>query len=404
MPRHTISRAGLVATAAFLTALAACDTGSRHDGPASASTPPSPGSVNVLKTPPSGTGSIPAAISPGGSPSAATPSTGPTSPPGPTPGSAGTATAPGAGAASAPGAGAPPATAAAPSPAAPPSGPQLFGTIPHDPETGFDGSLYFVGERLVPGSIISVAVNGIPTKVLPATFVSSELLSTYVYLTVPATYTFTALAPDGSASTPIDVVVPDGGAAALFGLEDPEIQLVFPPSLDTSFAGTVWLIGDHFMPGSAVTVSVAGVPVLVEPLVFVNDRTVGWVTATPFAGDVTIQVTNPTLRSSGELTLTVGPATPPVGASGPTPQVTGPSSVASPFLGAVHLIGAGIVPGAVAELRPRGGGAAVATSPLVWLSTSEAHWMLVYPQPGAFEMRVVNPGGAASPWRPFEVR
>ena len=48
--------------------------------------------------------------------------------------------------------------------------PQLWGTIPPDPTTGFNGSLYLIGERLEPGSVIAVDVNGVPTKVLPATF------------------------------------------------------------------------------------------------------------------------------------------------------------------------------------------------------------------------------------------
>lgn len=36
--------------------------------------------------------------------------------------------------------------------------------------------LYFVGERLVPGSILEVVVNGVPVKVLPAMFHSSEVM------------------------------------------------------------------------------------------------------------------------------------------------------------------------------------------------------------------------------------
>jgi hypothetical protein len=41
---------------------------------------------------------------------------------------------------------------------------------------------------------------------------------------------------------------------------------------------------------------------------------------------------------------------------------------------------------------------------LVRVSSAEAWWTLVYPAQGPYEMRVVNPGGAASPWTPFDVR
>jgi hypothetical protein len=38
------------------------------------------------------------------------------------------------------------------------------------------------------------------------------------------------------------------------------------------------------------------------------------------------------------------------------------------------------------------------------VSTAEAWWMLLYPQAGAYEARVVNPDGQATPWRSFDVR
>ena len=52
-----------------------------------------------------------------------------------------------------------------------------------------------------------VRVNGIPTKLLPAMFHSSEILSVYVYFTVAADYEFVALAPTGERSTPAQVQV-----------------------------------------------------------------------------------------------------------------------------------------------------------------------------------------------------
>jgi len=278
----------------------------------------------------------------------------------------------------------------------------LHGTIPPDPTTGFDGLLYFVGERLAPGSVMHVAVNGVPTKVLPAVFHSAETLGAYVYLTVAADYTFTAVAPDGTTSAPVQLTVPNGGPAALTGLNPPEVHMAFPPSLDTSFSGTVWLHGDQFMPGCVVTALQPGLPPYAVPAVYLNERTIGWVTATPLAGDVTLQVTNPTLMSSRTFTLTVG-SPPAAGPGGAAPQVSHPGQVASPFVGTVHLVGAGILPGAWAELRDSTTGRA-ATTPLIRVSPNEAWWTLVYPQPGAYEVRFVNPGGAASPWTAFDVR
>ena len=53
-----------------------------------------------------------------------------------------------------------PATPAAPAPtpaapAAPVTTPTLYGTIPADPTTGFGGTLYLSGERLIPGSYVA---------------------------------------------------------------------------------------------------------------------------------------------------------------------------------------------------------------------------------------------------------
>lgn len=309
----------------------------------------------------------------------------------------------GSGAASAPGASVAPAgSAAAPAPATPvaPTGPALHGLIPPDPTTGFNGSLYFVGERLAPGSSLLVSVNGIPTKVLPAAFHGSDLLSTWVHLTVPADYEFAALAPDGTTSTPVRVTVPNGGPAVNLGLSTPDVQMGFPTRLEVGFAGVVWLMGRGFVPGAVVTVQQPGLPPQVAPLLFLNERTVGWVPGLLIAGSATVTVTNPTYLSSTPVTFTIGP---PVPAGSATPGVSFPGGVSAPFLGSVHLVGTGIELGAVVEHRPAGGGAAW-TTPLLRISPAEAWWTLLYPAPGRYEARVVNPGGAASPWEPFQVR
>ncbi len=284
---------------------------------------------------------------------------------------------------------------------APSTGAALHGTIPPDPTTGFDGSLFFVGERLAPGSFFLVTVNGVPTKTLPATFYSSELLSTYVYLTVPATYTFQAIAPDGSSSTPVTFTVPNGGVSALLGQNAPSVQMVYPTRLAGSFAGTVWLLGDQFMPGAVATIQQPNLPPMIVPLLVVNERTAGWVVGPLQPGSVTVTVTNPTLLSSTAVTLPVG-ATPP-GAAAATPSAYLAGGVSSPFLGTVTVYGSDLALGAVMELRPVGG-ATVTSTPLVRISSGEAWWTLVYPAAGQYEVRVVNPGGAASSWMSFDVR
>jgi hypothetical protein len=69
----------------------------------------------------------------------------------------------------------------------------------------------------------------------------------------------------------------------------------------------------------------------------------------------------------------------------------------------VHVLGSDLALGATVELRD------VATQAVqetfaVWVSSAEAWWTLVYPPSGDYEVRVVNPGGAASPWSSFQVR
>ena len=76
-------------------------------------------------------------------------------------------------------------------------------------------------------------------------------------------------------STPIQLTVPDGGVNTLLGLNAPDVTLVYPPSLDTSFTGTVWLMGSGFVRGCWATVDSPGLPSYLMPLTFLNERTVG---------------------------------------------------------------------------------------------------------------------------------
>ena len=99
---------------------------------------------------------------------------------------------------------------------------------------------------------------------LPAVFHSSEVLSTYVFLTVAADYEFIAIAPDGTQSTAAFLRVPQGSPAALVGYVQPDVAMVYPPSLDTQFSGTVWLLGQGFMPGCTLSVLRAGVVQQIE--------------------------------------------------------------------------------------------------------------------------------------------
>ena len=384
--------------------LLGCDSGTRENHASQ-----TPGSVNVLAPSSGSTGS-------GSTGSGSTGTTTPGVQPGPSAPAASGSVAP-AGSSSvspAPSAGvsAPTSASATTPPAATSSvasgatttptvtGPQVYGTIPPDPETGFDGTLYLAGEQLAPGSLIAVDVNGVPTKVLPATFYSSELLGVYVNLTVAADYTFTPVAPDGTRAAGVTFTVANGGIQSLLGLTQPDVQMVYPPSLDANFSGTVWFMGRGFVAGCTATLQVGGIPLAIVPLDYLNERTVGLSLPLVNPGDLTITITNPSFLSSTPLILTVGQA-PSTGTA--TPVAYGPGSIASPFVGSVHLNGSDIASGASVELRPLGG-SVFSTTPLVRVSSNEAWWTLVYPAPGAYEARVVNPNGAAGPWWSFDVR
>lgn len=415
MPRTALTAPYAFVALACVLSAAGCNTGSREEpAAATAGVTQTPGSVNVLPGSSAGTSGTttagtstpaPAGVAAASSASSAAAGSSAVASAASASVVAPAASAPAASTASAPSASAPAASATtvAGVTSAPAAQAQIWGTIPPDPTTGFEGTLYLAGERFVPGSIISVEVNGVWTKFLPATFHSSEVLGVYVHLTVAADYAFTAVAPDGSLSTPVTFTVPNGGVPALLGLTAPVLNMVYPPSVDTNYSGTLWLIGDQFMPGSVALVSVAGSFPVPMPLQFINDRTVGLSTATPFAGDITIQVSSPNFLSSQTVTLTVyNAATTPTLSAPLTPSFSAPSAVVSPFVGTVHLSGADFQQGATVEFREVGGGA-ITSTPLIRVSSVEAWWTLTYPTRGNYEVRVVNPGGAAAPWAAFRV-
>jgi hypothetical protein len=353
-----------------------------------------PGAVNVL---PGGTSAAPATSStPAASTSTVSPAPAPSPLPSPSPAPSTSTSTSTIASSTSPGTGTGTGTTAV---APAPTGARLKGTIPASLTTGFDGTLYFAGEGLQPGSVFEVSVNGVFTKFLPATFHASDLLATYVYLTVAADYTFVAIAPDGSRSTPATFTVAAGTPQALVGLTAPDVQMMFPTRLETTTSGVVWLLGDQFMPGAVVTVQQAGLPAFVAPLVVLNERTAGWPVLGLVQGTVTLTVTNPTLLSSTPVTVAVGPA-PPTGA---TPRAMFPPGVVGPFLGSVHVVGGAIEVGAVVEHRLVGATTSTST-PLARVSPAEAWWPLLYPAAGTYEVRVVNPGGAASAWSTFDVR
>jgi hypothetical protein len=279
--------------------------------------------------------------------------------------------------------------------------------VPPNPTTGFGGYLWLVGERIRPGSSVLVSYQGVPIKVLPGLFYSSQVLGVDVFLTIPGDYDFAALAPDGTTSTAVAMTVASGGAQGAFTLEAPSLQMVYPPSFDTSFVGTAWLLGDHFMPGATLLASYAGGPDVVLPLVFVNSQVVGWVGATPQAGDLTLRVENPTLLSSTPVTLKVATAgsSGSGGASGaPAPQLLAPpTSVGAPFLGNLKIYGQAFAVGARVELTDVASGAMTATE-VLYVSPGEVWWELVYPPAGSYQAVLRNPDGQATPGWPFQVQ
>lgn len=290
-----------------------------------------------------------------------------------------------------------PAPVAAPIPA--PTAAAIYGTVPPDPETGFNGLLFFQGERFQPGSTLLVTYQGLPLKVLPLNFDSSQLVSAYVFLTIAGDYEFTVVAPDLTQSPAYPLTIPQGPPPALTNPNDPELHMIFPPTITAGYTGNIWLMGDHFVPGSTLVLHAQGTPAITLPLNFVNSRNLGWITSLPLAGDVTIRVLSPDLRTSNTLQLTIDPN--PVTTTGqfPAPIIAfGPSLVEAPFLGTVRLVGQDYLPGAVLEIKDTVRGT-VTTSLLTFQSSSEVTWMAPYPQPGDYELTVINPDGQRSaPW------
>src|SRR5581483_9336800 len=79
----------------------------------------------------------------------------------------------------------------------------LSGTIPPDPTTSFSGLLFLVGQRMVPGSTIEVDFGGSPVAYLPGVFFSSAVMGVDTVFLAAGDYTFTAIVPDGSTSSPL---------------------------------------------------------------------------------------------------------------------------------------------------------------------------------------------------------
>lgn len=281
--------------------------------------------------------------------------------------------------------------------------PTLKGTIPADPDTNFVGSLFFQGTRIEPGTSVVVGFGGATVAVLPGTVYSSETVGADAFFLAAGDYTFTLLAPTGVTSNAITVTVKAAAANGSWLTETPDVSMLFPPSFDTSFVGTVWIMGDHFVPGAMIHCARAGYPDAWFPLTFVNDRSLFWETATPLAGDMTLSVVNPTTLESTPLTVHVADVTATASSSvpgsvspvGPAPRVLlGPTSCVSPFLGAEKIYGQDFQPGAVVVCVDSSGTAT--TTAAVFLSSDEVWWELVYPLSGTYEVLVRNPDGQST--------
>lgn len=287
---------------------------------------------------------------------------------------------------------------ATPSPTVPASqaGAQLFGSIPADPSTSFSGYIFLAGEFLQPGSQVLLSYQGIPITFLPTRFESSDLLSALVSFNLAGDYRFEAVAPDGSISGGFDLTVPQGSLPGIFNGADPEVQMIYPSNLRQGFVGTMWIMGDNFAPGASLLVQFNNSPAITVPASYVNSRTLAWMTATPLDGDLTIRVINPDLRSSPPTFLTVSPFQASSGQALPAPQIQFMAgSITAPFVGNLRIYGSDILPGAQVEWKDIATGV-VRTSLLSFFSSNETIWTLAYPQPGNYEVTIINPDGQRS--------
>ncbi|MDF1666031.1 MAG: hypothetical protein P1V97_30015, partial [Planctomycetota bacterium] len=231
---------------------------------------------------------------------------------------------------------------------------------------------------------------------LPANFYSSELLSSYVFLTIPGDYRFEALALDGSISGGFDLTIPQGGLPGVFNNADPAIHMSFPSQFQQGFLGSIYLMGDHFIEGAQLIVQVPNLPPVTVPLTYINSRTLSWTISAPLPGSISIQVVNPDLRTSSPITLTFqGSPTVNTGVF-PRPTVAfGPSLLSAPFVGSSHIYGQDFLPGAIIEWKDLSSNQ-VTLTPAGYLSNQELLWTLVYPAPGQYELVVVNPDNQRS--------
>lgn len=253
-----------------------------------------------------------------------------------------------------------------------------------------------MGEKLQPGSQILVTFQGLPIKTLSTNFLSSELLSAYVFLTIPGDYRFEALAPDGSISGGFDLTIPQGTLPGVFANVDPAIQMTFPTQFQQGFLGSIYIIGDHFSPGAQLLVQTPNLPAFTAPLTYINSRTLAWTIAAPLPGSVNVRVVNPDLRSSTPVTLTFGPS--PILQTGtfPRPSVAfGPSLLSAPFVGSSHIYGQDFLPGALIEWKDLSTNQ-ITLVPAGYVSNQELIWTVAYPAPGQYELVVVNPDNQRS--------
>jgi hypothetical protein len=253
---------------------------------------------------------------------------------------------------------------------------------------------------MVPLSTVIVGFQGASIAILPVAFYSSETVGIEVTFVAAGDYTFTMVAPDGSQSLPLTLTVAPS-TTPLFSVNPPAITGVWPPAFDTTFVGNVWIMGTGFLPG-AMLVGTGPTGPIAAPLLFVNERTLGWVTATPLAGSYTLQVMNPTFAQSSSVTVTVGQPTVPLGALQAPSLVYAQQSVASPFVGTVRIFGKNFLPGAVVEMTDANG--YTVNTPLIFVASDEVWWMLVYPTSGTYTVLVRNPDGQATPTWSFVVQ
>jgi len=254
-----------------------------------------------------------------------------------------------------------------------------------------------MGERMVPGSSVVISFQGVPVATQLASFYSSQVVSVTTVFGLPGTYTITLVSPLGTTSNGITLNVQAPPAPTV--APTPELQMIFPPSFDTTFLGNAWIMGDNFLPGATLVGTGPAGPIA-TPLLFVNTTTLGWDTATPLAGNYTVQVMNPDFQTSKAVSFTVGQIALTGGLPAPT-LVYAPTSVTSPFFGTVRIFGSDFQLGASVELTDSQGNKT--TTPVLFVASDEVWWELTYPKTGTYSALVRNADGQATTTWSFSV-